>query len=224
MNKTRQIPLDLSYPVSFELTDYIVSDSNADAYHFVDTWLNSEAHFGAIVGPKGSGKSHLLFGWAKEHGAELISPVANIANIQEGRLYIIDDVNHRTRDGGFAYSDEFLFHVYNWTKEKGAKILVSDMQVPSKWLRTLPDLASRMGAVPVAQIEQPDDHLLKFMLGKMFSDRQLQIDFQVIDYLIARMPRSFDAALQLADEIDKTALAERRKITKSLARSCLNAL
>lgn len=224
MLRSQQIPLDLSHPVSFDLADYIVSACNADAHKFIENWASSSAHFGAIAGPEGAGKSHLLRGWAAVVGAVELLPHAEIGTLEAGQQYFIDDINQRQRDGHFAYSDDFLFHTFNWAKEKSAKVLVTDVLAPNNWARTLPDLLSRMATVPVAVLGQPDDELLKIVLVKLFSDKQLQIDMQVVDYMVARMPRSFVKARELVNAMDRTALAERRRITKNLARTCLGAL
>lgn len=221
MVDTGQFPLDLTYPVSFDLADYIVSASNAEAYRFVENWPATNGHFGAIAGPQGSGKSHLLHGWARDVGAHVLKPQDEISRITAKQLYVIDDVNQRTNKGDFAYSDDFLFHAFNWAKEQNAKILAADVLAPARWPRNLPDLVSRLSTVPVVHINEPDDELLKVLFIKMFSDRQLQVDIEVISYLVSRMPRSFSAAIQLANEMDRMALAERRRITKVLARRCL---
>lgn len=224
MVRTNQIPLDLKHPVSFDLTDYVVSSSNADAYHFVEEWPQSGAHFGAIVGPRGAGKSHLLRGWAQTASAQELVPDADLSSLATGRHYFIDDVNQLAKGNVHAYSDSFLFHAFNWAKEKKAHILVTDIDPPTQWRRKLPDLRSRMGTVPIASIHQPDDDLIKVLLIKLFSDRQLQVNIEVVDYIVGRMPRSFAATVLLADSMDRLALAERRKITKPLAKRCLDEL
>lgn len=224
MAKINQIPLELRYPVSFDLGDYVVSSSNSDAYKFVDGWADMDAHFGAIVGQAGSGKSHLIHGWAAANKAEELLPDTDLSDLKSGQLYFLDDVNQRIDERTLAYDDLFLFHAFNWAKEKSSKILVSDTLPPTKWPRTLPDLKSRLSLVPVATIHQPDEDLLKFVLIKMFSDRQLHVNIEVINYIIKQMPRSFSSAVELANSMDKLALAEQRRITIPLAKRCLETL
>ena len=221
MSRSQQIALDLAQPESFDLADYVVSRSNAEAVRFVEQWTSSDFHFGALVGPAGSGKTHLLKGWANQHNALEIAPDADFSVINAGQSYIIDDADIKTDVGHFVYSDDFLFHAYNWARENRAKILVSAATPPTLWGRNLPDLMSRMGTVPVATIDEPDDDLLFALLIKLFSDRQLSVNIEVIHYLVERMPRSFSAARDIARLMDVKALAERRKITKDLARRCL---
>ncbi len=224
MAKISQIPLELGHPVSFDLGDYVVSSSNSEAYKFVEEWVNMDAHFGAIVGPSGSGKSHLLRGWAAANKAEELLPDMDLSGLKSGRLYFLDDVNQRSEGDSLTYDDLFLFHAFNWAKEKSSKILVSAMVPPTKWPRALPDLKSRLSLIPVATIYQPDDDLLKFVLIKLFSDRQLHVNIEVIDYILKHMPRSFSSAVELANSMDRLALAEQRRITIPLAKRCLKTL
>ena len=87
---------------------------------------------------------------------------------------------------------------------------------PVGWNVALPDLASRLQALPVAQLDPPDDVLLRGVLVKLFADRQLAIDEQVISYMMLRMPRSLDAARGLVAEIDHLALEEKAAVTRPL--------
>ncbi len=224
MASTRQIPLNLLHPVSFDLADFIVSASNDGAFRFLTTFPESGCHFGALVGPMGCGKSHLLHGWGNEQGAESIGPADDLSALKAGQLYIIDDINQRNKSGKFSYADDYLFHLYNWTKEIKATVVVSADTAPSRWERRLPDLVSRLGTIQVATIDEPDDELLLFLLAKLFSDRQLQVNINVLNYIISRIERSFTAVRQIVDLVDKTALAEKKKISKALVRTCLEIL
>lgn len=221
MAEARQLPFDLAQPTSYALADFIVAPSNADAFRFVEEWSEAAGHFAALVGPVGSGKSHLLAGWAAEVSAGVIAPGDDISALKPGALYVIDDVDQRTAGGSAAYDDSFLFHLFNWSKEIGAKLLVSAATPPTQWNRALPDLMSRLGTLPVAVIDEPDDQLLMALLIKLFSDKQLQVDLDVIQYLLPRMDRSFAGAHRLVALMDRKALAERRRITKALARETL---
>lgn len=221
---TKQLPFDLVQPVSFDLADFVVAPCNAVAVAFLDVWATNPSHFGAVVGPAGSGKSHLLAGWASENDAIAVDPRMNVSDLKAGGSYIVDDVDQLSGDGNFLFSDEYLFHLFNWSKEIGAKVLVGAQTPPNRWERSLPDLMSRLGTIPVASIEEPDDQILSAVMVKLFSDKQLQVDLEVINYLLGRMPRTFEAAKQLVEELDRMALAEKRRITKDLARRCLEQL
>ena len=78
--------------------------------------------------------------------------------------------------------------------------------------------------MPAIAIEDPDDAVLAAVMRKMFADRQLPVSEDIIEFLVARMERSFFAARGIAQEIDRMALAERRQVTIPLAKSVLSAM
>ena len=81
----------------------------------------------------------------------------------------------------------------------------------------LPDLQSRLNALPIVTILPPDDGLLRGVLVKLFRDRQIAVDEALISYLVNRMPRSLDMARQLVARIDEAALERKVEVTRSFA-------
>lgn len=214
-----QLPLDLAQQPSFDLSDFIVSGSNADAYRFVgETW---PSHFCAIVGPNSSGKSHLVQGWAQTVGGRSLAPDVDVAMLMPGQVYYIDDVNHMNDAGEPLYSDELLFHIFNWTKEIDAKVLVTADEEPSRWGRELPDLNSRLALLPVVRLGPPDDELLRYVFLKLFSDRQLDVNIKVIDYILPRMVRSLKYVTELVKLVDTAALAQKKPVSIKLVKEVM---
>lgn len=213
--QAKQIPLDLPHKPSFEMADFIVSASNEAAYSVIDSWPDWPHHAVALVGPKSSGKTHLAKAWAARTGAIELKADKDIEPLARGASIMIDGA-----DQGEAH-EEMLFHVFNWTKETGGYLLLTGETHPTQWPVMLPDLRSRLATLPVAEISEPDDHLLMVLLVKLFSDRQLQVDLSVVDYIVRRIERSFRAAKDLVMEVDRNALADKRRITKALVKTCL---
>src|SRR5690606_35745453 len=95
-------------------------------------------------------------------------------------------------------AQEQLLHVYNAALENRAHVLLISRLPPSQWSASwpivLPDLQSRLKAVPAVEISQPDDQLLGAVLAKLFSDRQVRISGELLHQLVQRMDRSFEAA------------------------------
>jgi len=218
VKQAKQIPLELPHKPSFEMADFIVSASNEAAFAVVDSWPDWPHHAIALVGPAASGKTHLAKAWAKRAGAVEVSPADEIQALPPGSNVLVDGADAADRN------DDTLFHLFNWTKETGGHLLLTGRTAPNLWDAKLPDLRSRLATLPVSEIREPDDHLLMVLLVKLFSDRQLQVDLAVVDYIIRRIERSFTAAKDLVDAIDRDALADKRKITRSLAKACLEAL
>ena len=114
-----------------------------------------------------------------------------------------------------------LLHLHNLLVGAGRHLLMAGREPPARWPVRLPDLRSRLSAVTAVAIAPPDDTLLAAILVKLFSDRQLRVDREVIDYLLARMERSFGAAERLVGRLDALGLALGRRITVALARRAI---
>ena len=88
----------------------------------------------------------------------------------------------------------------------------------------LPDLLSRLKALPLASIEAPDDALLRAVLVKLFADRQLSVEPHIVDYVLVRMERSMSAAERFVAEADRQALVLQRRVTRAIAAAALDSL
>ena len=100
-------------------------------------------------------------------------------------------------------------------------MLLTSRTPPGEINASLPDLRSRLRALPLVTIEPPDETLLKAVLVKHFTDRQLTVEPGVIAYIALRMERSMEAAATLVAAIDRSAMAAHRKVTRALAAEVL---
>ncbi len=123
---------------------------------------------------------------------------------------------------GNPEAEEALFHLHNLTLAEGHSLLLTAQNAPNFWPLTLPDLASRMQATTLAHLRAPDDALLAALLMKLFADRQLSPNPEILPYLARRMDRSFDAARRLVATLDETALTAGRPITRAMAAKVLD--
>jgi chromosomal replication initiation ATPase DnaA len=114
-----------------------------------------------------------------------------------------------------------LLHLINLLRERRGFLLLTARRAPARWRAVLPDLRSRLSAVPAAELAAPDDVLIEGVLVKLFADRQLRVAPEVVRFLAARIERSFAAARAAVAALDETALAGRREITVPLARELL---
>src|SRR5262249_43633578 len=157
-----------------------------------DRWPDWPARVLALVGPEGSGKSHLASIWAMESGARFMSARALAINalpeaLATGALVLEDCAPD-------AIDERALFHLLNLVREDDGWMLITARTAPTLWSIALPDLASRLRAIPVATLDVPDDALLRAVMVKLFADRQLAVDEALIAYLLPRIGRSFAAA------------------------------
>ena len=215
MKAASQIPLDLGHIPSFDVEDFIVSGSNEAASRLVQSWPNWPAKAIALVGPASSGKSHLAMAWAADAGAVVFGADMTASDLTPGIPVLAEDLDTQGR------SDDEIFHLLNWSKEISSNLLITSRQHPNHWPVSLPDLRSRLATVLVGEILQPDDELLMLLMAKLFSDRQLQVDMPVLAYVVPRIERSFSAVYAFIARVDAAALAGKRKVSRALAKSCL---
>ena len=194
----RQLALDLPLAPGMGREDFLVTPSNEAAYDAISRWPATphDPHALALIGPPGSGRTHLAEIWRLEHDALKCVPadltVEAVPTLLSRGALVLEDMPGRRVD------ETALFHLLN-----------------------LPDLKSRLAAMPFVELAPPDDALLRAVLVKLFADRQLRVDEKVIAYLLPRMERSLSAARRLVAALDDAALEERRNITRQLAAKVL---
>ena len=219
----RQLSLDLDPRPALGRDDFLVAPCNADAVAWLDKFPDWPAPAMIISGAPGSGKTHLARVFmaqteAIQLTAEMLKRDAT-PHFPDFPAIVIEDADTLAGD---AVAEEAMFHLYNQARERGAGILFTATRPAARWPLNLADLISRLRAAPSAEIGAPDDALLTAVLAKLFADRQIKIDADVLGYVLPRMERSFAAALSFVADADRHALETKRRITVPLARQVLN--
>jgi chromosomal replication initiation ATPase DnaA len=214
--KAQQLALDLPVEEKFEAEDFLVGDSNALAYGMLEQWPDWRDPVLLLVGPPGSGKTHLSTIWARRAGAERVSPdrinPSLMASIRPDHALLIEDMD-QTR-----FDEASLFHMLNRSREIKCSIMLTARTSPSDWGLKTADLLSRLRLAPRIDLLEPDDGLLTALLVKFFVERQMVVDMQVVDFIKSRIDRSVSSLRDFVDALNREGLARRRRITKALAR------
>ncbi len=217
-----QLVFDLPHRHALEAEDFLVSSANAMAVELVDTWPDWPHWAAVVTGSSGCGKSHLANVWRlRSNASEVAASKLNdetIARLKAARALVVEDLDQGIGD------ERVLFHLLNVARQEKMTILLTSKAAPGVLEIGLPDLRSRLRALPVVAIEAPDEQLLRVVLVKLFSDRQLVVDPQVVSFIALRMERSMKAAGDIVENIDKRALAMRRKVTRQLAQTVLESM
>jgi chromosomal replication initiation ATPase DnaA len=217
--KPAQLVLDLPHRQALGAEDFLVSRSNEVAVALVDAWPEWPGPAVLVCGPQGSGKSHLANVWRLRSGAQAVTGAGlsetAIGDLEFHRALVVEDI-----DRGIA-CERTLFHVLNLAREQSHFVLLTTRTPPGDIEVPLPDLRSRLRALPLVTLDAPDEPLLKGVLVKLFSDRQLAIEPHVVAFLALRMERSLEAASRVVAAVDRLSLALQRRVTRSVAAEAL---
>ncbi|WP_375396355.1 chromosomal replication initiator DnaA [uncultured Sphingomonas sp.] len=191
-----QLGLPLAWPDGPGDDAFLVSSANQRACALLDRWATWPVMTALLVGPRKSGRSLLARVFAARSG---------------GR--VIDDADRRP--------EQDLFHAWNAAQAERRPLLMVAGMAPPEWRVALPDLRSRLAACPLARIAPPDDALMALLLERRFNRRGLDARPELIQWLVARLERSFVAVERTVDLLDHDALERRRRLSIPLARATL---
>lgn len=211
----RQLVLALDHAESFAREDFLPGPSNAGALTLIDRWPDWPDRVMALIGPEGSGKSHLASIWAEATGArvlaaKLLTHIELPAAFATGAL-VVEDLEPEGLD------ERALFHLLNLAREEAAFVLLTARSALAGFPVTIRDLGSRLRALPSVTLAPPDDALLRSVIVKLAADRQLAVDEALVNYLVNRIERSFVGARAAVVLLDQEAMRQHRPVTRALA-------
>jgi chromosomal replication initiation ATPase DnaA len=197
----------------------VVSEANRDAARLLTDWRAWPGGALALVGPRGAGKTHLALAWVVEVGARQVSPTASaddaaaIFRDADGRVFI--------DDADVEPDEAMLWRILDLVRAEGGAVLLAGSDAPSMWGPSIPDLRSRLAALAVARLQEPDEALMEVVLRRICREQFIHLSDDAARYLARRLPRTFAAARQLAAVIDTSLVKGAKPVTLPAARKAL---
>lgn len=216
MPELQQLPLPFIHRPDFAEFDFVEAASNADAL----AWLGRPADWPcgrlALWGEAGCGKTHLLHLWAGRAGARYVCGPVLRSELPSGNPAMALAID----EADAVADDTCLLHTLNFAAEERWPVLLAARTPPARWAVQLPDLASRLRAIIAVEIGPPEEALLRALLAKLLSDRQLAISPAVQDWLLRHLPRTPAAMGDAVIRLERAAMAG-RTVTRALAASAV---
>lgn len=212
----QQLVMPFASSTSYHAVDFVRGSANEAAFALVEQWPHWPYSIMLLHGAAHSGKTHLAHVFAAHSHATFLAP-ARIGTRPADQLLV---GNHAwVVDGIETITDAAaLAQLINHARARGDYLLLTATHAAAHLPFTLPDLRSRLLALPAIALGDPDDALLIAVLSKLFADRQIRIAPEILQFAAHHIERSFPAAYAFVARLDALSLAHGRAITLSLVR------
>ena len=218
MSQLDQLLLNFKFRKNYDKNDFFVSSSNFYAFTLVDTWPNWEKNIINICGERYCGKTHLAEIFLKKNKGKLINlKTENIKNLNDLRLFeniVIDNFDKNI-------DENYIFTLFNFVDQNNKYLLINSEKPINEINFDLADLNSRTKNCLIAKIDKPDDELIKVLLSKSFSDRQIIINNKLIDFIAKRIARSYGKIFEFIYKIDEMSLKKKKSVDLKIIKNVL---
>ena len=214
-----QLVFKFPFKAKYYEQDFYVSSNNFSAYKLIESWPGWPGKWLNIFGSTGSGKTHLSKILEKKIKKIKLVDAKNIRSniIEELDLFdclIIDNYQNNI--------DEKLFYsILNQSKQIDNYVLVNSIPSMKEFKFNLEDLKSRLNSFIFIGIELPTDDLLKVIISKSFSDKQIDLSPKISEYIIKNVERSYEKMFKLLKDIDEFSLSTGKSININLIKKVL---
>ena len=218
-NLMSQLVFKFPFKAKYYEQDYYVSSNNFSAYRLIESWPNWPDKWVNIFGPKGCGKTHLSnILKEKINSVEIL----DARNIDDETILKFDKLDCLVIDNYKKNIDEKLFYsILNQSKQLDNYVVINSI-LPIKDIDfKLQDLKSRAKSFVNLGIELPTDDLLRVIISKSFSDKQISINPKLSDYIIKNIERSYEKVFKFIKEIDDLSLSSGKSININLIKKVL---
>ena len=215
-----QLVFKFPFKMKYFEQDFYVSSNNFSAYKLIESWPNWSEKWLNIFGASGSGKTHLSKILEKKIGKVKIVEAKNIKDQIISELEILDCL---IIDGYEKNIEEkLLYSILNQSKQFDKFIVINSINTIKKDKYNLKDLKSRIDSFVYIGIELPTDDLLKVIISKSFSERQISISPKISEYIIKNVERSYEKMFKFLKELDELSLSSGKSININLIKKVLN--
>ena len=218
---SEQLIFDFPFKRSYLSQDFYVSENNINAYKLIESWPNWSSRFINIFGPKGCGKTHLI-NILKDKIESVLLPASKVDSevllkYKVKECLIIDDFKNEI-------DEKLLYTITNMGSQDNKYLIVSSLSPLKSFKVKLKDLSSRFTSFVEVGIDLPTDDLLRVILTKNFSDKQIEITKKNIEFILKNIDRSYEKINLFTNLVDRLSLTKGKAINLSLIKKVLKEL
>ena len=200
--------------------DFFVSSNNFSAFRLIESWPNWPGKWLNIFGAHGCGKTHLAKILEKKIDKIKLIEANNVENkiikdLDHLNCLIIDNFDNNI-------DEKLLYSIFNQSKQLENYVLINSVISLKKMKFKLNDLRSRFNSLLCIGIELPPDDLLRVIISKILSDKQISVNPKITDYIINNVERSYEKMLKFLKEVDELSLSTGKSININLIKKVLN--
>tara|TARA_Y100001960_G_C14593331_1_gene786849 strand:+ start:242 stop:916 length:675 start_codon:yes stop_codon:yes gene_type:complete len=216
-----QLIFNFPFKRSYLSQDFYVSENNINAYKLIESWPNWSGRFINIFGPKGCGKTHLI-NILKDKIESVLLPASKVDSevllkYKVKECLIIDDFKNEI-------DEKLLYTITNMGSQDNKYLIVSSLSPLKSFNVKLKDLSSRFTSFVEVGIDLPTDDLLRVILTKNFSDKQIEITKKNIEFILKNIDRSYEKVNLFTNLVDRLSLTKGKAINLSLIKKVLKEL
>ena len=213
-----QLIFKFPFKVNYFEEDFYVSENNFEAYKLIESWPKWSSRFINIFGPSGCGKTHLANIFNKKFNSFFIK-ASNLNNntlssIKTKECLIIDEYQNNVEE-------KLFYSVLNQSYLSNQYVVINSLKPVQLLELKLNDLKSRLNSFVNIGIDLPTDELIKVIISKNFSDKQVKIENKSLEYIIKNIDRSYEAIFDLIDKLDDFSLSTGKSININLIKKAL---
>ena len=218
-NLMNQLIFKFPFKTMYYEQDYYVSDNNFSVYRLIESWPNWPDKFVNIFGPKGCGKTHLSNIFKKKIKSFYIEAkdfkeTNIVTSIENKECLIIDDYKNNIEENTF-------YSILNFIKQANKYVIINSIHPIKNEEIKLKDLKSRLNSFIDIGVELPTDDLLRVIISKYFSDKQIEITPKISNFIIKNIERSYEKVFKFIKKIDDLSLSSGKSININLIKKVL---
>ena len=214
-----QLTFKFPFKTNYFEEDFYVSKNNFSAYKLIESWPKWSSRYINIFGPTGCGKTHLANIFKKKINSFFIKATElkdnSLPLIKLKECIIIDDYENNIEE-------KLFYSLLNQTYQSNQYVIINTLEPIKTSNVTLNDLKSRFDNFVDVGIDLPTDDLIRVILTKNFSDKQVKIETKLLEYILKNINRSYEDIFDLIDKLDLLSLSTGKSININLIKKVLN--